>query len=108
MILVPLFDFKFLRELAATAVGTRVPLGHDTREHDRGSRSDRWAGPLALLANVVRSVQGKEQACGIQFVVAHTRTPERVQEFCRAKDLALRQSYYQILSDENIDAVARN
>jgi len=55
--------------------------------------------------SLVRSVHGKEQACGIQFVAAHTRTPEKVREFCRTHDLALLQSYHQILSNQNIDAV---
>ena len=53
--------------------------------------------------SLVTAVQGKSS--DIQFVAAHTRTRASAEEFCREKNIALVNSYAEILANPNIDAV---
>jgi predicted dehydrogenase len=53
--------------------------------------------------SLVGSVQGKND--DIRFVAAHTRTRAPAEDFCRAQDISLRDSYEEILADPAIDAV---
>jgi len=53
--------------------------------------------------SLVNSVQGKSD--DIRFVLAHTRTRETAEDFCREKGIKLVDGYDQILSDPAIDAV---
>jgi predicted dehydrogenase len=53
--------------------------------------------------SLVSSVQGKSD--DIRFVAAHTRTRAAAEDFCREKGVPLTDSYQQILSDPNVDAV---
>ena len=53
--------------------------------------------------SLVNSVQGKSGDIG--FVAGHTRTRGSAEDFCRDKGIALVDSYAEILSDRNIDAV---
>jgi predicted dehydrogenase len=61
--------------------------------------------------SLVHSVQGRnrgksrEETEEIRFVLAHTRTRAAAEEFCRDHDVALVDSYEQILRDPNVDAV---
>jgi predicted dehydrogenase len=48
-------------------------------------------------------VQGKTDA--IQFVAAHTRTRASAEDYCRDKNIPLRDRFEDILADRNIDAV---
>src|SRR5882757_10558153 len=57
----------------------------------------RWGRAL------VTAVQGKSD--DIRFVAAHTRTRAGAEDFCREKGVPLVDSYEQILSDRNVDAV---
>src|SRR3989441_5271653 len=57
----------------------------------------RWGRAL------VASVQGKSDE--IRFLLAHTRTRAPADEFCRQHGLRLVDSYEQVLSDPDIDAV---
>jgi predicted dehydrogenase len=57
----------------------------------------RWGQAL------VNSVQGKSPA--IRFVAGHTRTPRKVEDFCRDQSIALKHDYAEILGDPEIDAV---
>ena len=57
----------------------------------------RWGRAL------VTAVQGKSD--DIRFVAAHTRTRAGAEDFCREKGVPLVDSYEQILSDQNVDAV---
>src|SRR6266536_949428 len=57
----------------------------------------RWGRAL------VASVQGKSD--DIRFLLAHTRTRAPAEEFCRRHGLRLVDSYEQVLSDPDIDAV---
>jgi predicted dehydrogenase len=53
--------------------------------------------------SLVNAVQGKSD--DIQFVAAHTRTRASAEDFCREQRVPLVDSYEQILSDPNVDAV---
>ena len=53
--------------------------------------------------SLVTSVQGKSD--DIRFVVGHTRTRAAAEEFCRDKGVRLADSFGQVLSDPEIDAV---
>src|SRR5260370_37806930 len=53
--------------------------------------------------SLVRSVQGKSDE--IEFILAHTRTPATAKEFCRDHNIALVDSYDDILRDAAVDAV---
>jgi predicted dehydrogenase len=53
--------------------------------------------------NLVTSVQGKSK--DISFVVAQTRTPSKVQDFCRDNHIRLVDDYESVLANDNIDAV---
>jgi predicted dehydrogenase len=53
--------------------------------------------------SLVSSVQGK--SADIRFVLAHTRTHATAEEFCRSRGLRLIDSYEQVLSDDDVDAV---
>jgi len=53
--------------------------------------------------SLVNSVQGKSS--DISFVAAHTRTRATADDFCHQNGVPLADSYEQILSDRNIDAV---
>jgi predicted dehydrogenase len=53
--------------------------------------------------SLVSSVQGKSS--DIRFVLAHTRTRASAEEFCRAQDLRLVESYQDVLADPQVDAV---
>jgi predicted dehydrogenase len=53
--------------------------------------------------SLVSAVQGKSR--DIQFVAAHTRSRASAEEFCREKNIPLRDGYADILSDKAIDAV---
>src|SRR6266481_8712188 len=53
--------------------------------------------------SLVASVQGKSK--DLRFVLAHTRTRATAEDFCRSQELALVDSYEQILADPEIDAV---
>src|SRR5437660_783146 len=57
----------------------------------------RWGRAL------VRSVQGKSN--DIEFILAYARTPETAKEFCRDHNIALVESYDDILRDAAVDAV---
>jgi predicted dehydrogenase len=57
----------------------------------------RWGRAL------VTSVAGKSD--DFRFVLAHTRTRETAEEFCRDRDISLLDSYEQMLRDPSIDAV---
>src|SRR5580704_14943977 len=57
----------------------------------------RWGRAL------VRSVQGKSDE--IEFILAYTRTPATAKEFCRDHNIALVDSYDDILRDAAVDAV---
>jgi predicted dehydrogenase len=52
---------------------------------------------------LVHSVQGK--CAEIRFTAAHTRTPAKVEGFCREHELALAPSFQALLADETIDAL---
>lgn len=52
---------------------------------------------------LVDSVYGKSE--NIRFVAAHSRTPSRVEDYCRAKDLAFFASHDELLASPDIDAV---
>jgi len=53
--------------------------------------------------SLVASVQGKSK--DLRFVLAHTRTRATAEDFCRSQELALVDSYEQLLADSNVDAV---
>jgi predicted dehydrogenase len=53
--------------------------------------------------SLVTSVQGKSD--DIRFVCAHTRTGAAAEEFCRANDVRLVDSYARILANPEVDAV---
>jgi len=53
--------------------------------------------------SLVASVQGKSK--DLRFVLAHTRTRATAEDFCRSQELALVDSYEQLLADRNVDAV---
>jgi predicted dehydrogenase len=53
--------------------------------------------------SLVNSVQDKTD--DIRFVLAHTRTPAKAEDFCRSKGLRLVDDFDAILSDPDIDAV---
>jgi len=53
--------------------------------------------------SLVTSVQGKSK--DLRFVLAHTRTRATAEDFCRSQELALVDSYEQLLADRNVDAV---
>src|SRR5918999_3894425 len=53
--------------------------------------------------SLVSSVQGRSD--DIRFVLAHTRTRENAEDFCRQHGITLVERYEQILGDANIDAV---
>src|SRR5258707_492101 len=53
--------------------------------------------------SLVASVQGKSK--DLRFVLAHTRTRATAEDFCRSQELALVDSYDQLLADPNVDAV---
>jgi predicted dehydrogenase len=53
--------------------------------------------------SLVNAVQGKSG--DVQFAAAYTRTRAGAEEFCREKNIPLRDSYADILSDKTIDAV---
>ena len=53
--------------------------------------------------SLVNAVQGKTDA--IQFVAAHTRTRASAEDYCREKNIPLRDRLEDILSDRSIDAV---
>jgi predicted dehydrogenase len=53
--------------------------------------------------SLVASVQGKSK--DLRFVLAHTRTRATAEDFCRGQELALVDSYEQVLADPNVDAV---
>jgi predicted dehydrogenase len=53
--------------------------------------------------SLVNAVHGKTDA--IQFVAAHTRTRASAEDFCRERNIPLRDRYEHVLSDKNIDAV---
>src|SRR6202011_6237804 len=53
--------------------------------------------------SLVRSVQGKSDE--IEFILAYTRTPATAKEFCRDHNIALVDSYDDILRDAAVDAV---
>ncbi|HTD91582.1 MAG TPA: Gfo/Idh/MocA family oxidoreductase, partial [Burkholderiales bacterium] len=52
---------------------------------------------------LVDAVHG--QTAEIQFTRACTRTPAKVEDYCRERGIGLNSSYEEILSDRNIDAV---
>lgn len=52
---------------------------------------------------IVESVQGKSDL--ITFVAAHTRTRAKAEEFCRGKNIDLRDDLDAVLKDRKIDAV---
>jgi predicted dehydrogenase len=52
---------------------------------------------------LVTSVQGKSDT--LRFVAGHTRTPGKVEAFCRAKGLRLAGSFDEILGDPTVDVV---
>jgi len=64
------------------------------------SRSHRWIG--ALGRSLVNAVQ---DSADIRFVVAHTRTRAKAEEFCQSKSVPLVDSFDAILADPNVDAV---
>src|SRR5499433_2204495 len=53
--------------------------------------------------SLVASVQGKSK--DLRFVLAHTRTRATAEDFCGSQELALVDSYEQLLADPNVDAV---
>ncbi|MGZ8211929.1 MAG: Gfo/Idh/MocA family protein [Burkholderiales bacterium] len=53
--------------------------------------------------NIVETVQGKSDR--ITFAAAHTRTRAKAEDFCRSKNIELRDSLDEVLDDRNIDAV---
>src|SRR5256885_6487524 len=53
--------------------------------------------------SLVASVQGKSK--DLRFVLAHTRTRATAEDFCRSQELALVDSYEQLLADRDVDAV---
>jgi predicted dehydrogenase len=53
--------------------------------------------------SLVNAVQGKTDA--IRFVAAHTRTRASAEDYCREKQIPLRDRFEDILSDKSIDAV---
>jgi predicted dehydrogenase len=53
--------------------------------------------------SLVNAVHGKTDA--IKFVAAHTRTRESAEEFCRERNIPLRDRFDDILSDRTIDTV---
>src|ERR1700756_4189405 len=53
--------------------------------------------------SLVASAQGKSK--DLRFVLAHTRTRATAEDFCRSQELALVDSYEQLLADRNVDAV---
>jgi predicted dehydrogenase len=52
---------------------------------------------------LVNSVYGKSSQ--IQFIAAQTRSPEKAEDFCRSRDIALYQDLDSLLSDPGIDAI---
>jgi predicted dehydrogenase len=78
----------------------------DSPLHHRSERSMIRAAIVGLGRwgrSLVRSVQGKSDA--IQFVLGQTRTRGTAEEFCRAHQIELVNSYGQILRDPAVDAV---
>ena len=53
--------------------------------------------------SLVNAVHGKTDA--IQFIAAHTRTRASAEDFCREKNIPLRDRFEDILADQSIDAV---
>lgn len=53
--------------------------------------------------SLVRAVENDRET--IRFVVAHTRTRTSAEEFCRSQTLPLVDSYAEIVTDPNVDAV---
>src|SRR5215470_18679700 len=53
--------------------------------------------------SLVASMQGKSK--DLRFVLAHTRMRATAEDFCRSQELALVDSYEQLLADRNVDAV---
>jgi predicted dehydrogenase len=52
---------------------------------------------------LVSSVQGKSDA--LRFIAGHTRTPAKVEAFCRDQGIRIAGSFEEILADSGIDAV---
>src|SRR5262249_24222655 len=83
----------------ADAVGVH---SREARNNDHMIRAaivglGRWGRSL------VASVQGKSK--DLRFMLAHTRTRATAEDFCRSQELALVDSYEQLLAEPNVDAV---